>query len=572
MTEKLEETNTTNEILPEKGLSTGFRFDEVNRVYRISGLKIKESGADFYKMFPLNKKPVEIDVKKDENEFVRYKWDDITQNYIGEKGVLYLRHSRDGYPVKYEIRILKEQNLKIGGESLIKVEDRDHDQKLAEILIEDIENVDKPYKDEPFNFDEETGKYVIEGVAIAESGAEFFEMFKDDKPYEIKVWENGKPVGEEASSDQFIFTWDNAQKMYKSKGKPLFFRHSRDGNPIKYEIEVVTREKDVPFRLNTQTNRYELTGVRIPQRAIDFFNMFKGEKPFKIRIWKDGVPYKKDERGKSMDIEWEEITSNYYADDEKVVLFGSQTKKPVKYEIEIVDTKGDFYPGWDKFLTPSPVNEVRDLFSRIVYLKRQRIRSQRAKANIAEHIPINQHSFVKSYIEKSKEKLFLSNNQYILFVDKNFSKQRLYIVYFDAKAKFEGREEFIVLGSDAISTGDKSREIYRTDEKDDHYSDTPSGFFKLLRKFPYKYARKDKYGNDRNMFFFGKQIAERKGKVYSRISFAMHPTKPEYDRELGYARSHGCVRQSSEMYNFLNENNFFGTQAALLIVADSSKS
>ncbi|WP_294963536.1 L,D-transpeptidase [Sulfurimonas sp.] len=186
----------------------------------------------------------------------------------------------------------------------------------------------------------------------------------------------------------------------------------------------------------------------------------------------------------------------------------------------------------------------------------------------------NKFRIYNSYWKRAKKELFkkskhLTSSQFLTLVD--LSKQVILVVLWDNEAK-----NFYPVGYDFVSTGNINRE---KDVKrgEDHYFKTPAGFFNIKSgwrsdgkvysdNFTKPYGKKDSY-----VFYFGEQKGIRyntfdKNKtkikdpkkwqlISDKLKLAMHAhisTAP-----LGTPQSHGCVRISSELNAYLDNNLVF---------------
>ncbi len=161
----------------------------------------------------------------------------------------------------------------------------------------------------------------------------------------------------------------------------------------------------------------------------------------------------------------------------------------------------------------------------------------------------------------------LDKSQFISLID--LSKQLFILVVWD-----NIQSDFKLIGSDVVSTGDMLREK-NISLGDDHYFDSPIGFFKVKSgwrssgkilddNITLPYGKKDRF-----VFYFGKQNSVRyntfdqNGKkmmakddwklITDSFEFAMHAHKSIY--QLGKKASHGCIRMSDDLNLFI-DNNF----------------
>ena len=180
----------------------------------------------------------------------------------------------------------------------------------------------------------------------------------------------------------------------------------------------------------------------------------------------------------------------------------------------------------------------------------------------------------KSYWKRAKVHLFkkrefLSSSQFLTLVD--LSKQVLILVLWDNEA-----QDFHPVGFDFISTGNIKREKEVTNGEN-HYFKTPAGFFSIKSgwrsegemyedNITMPYGKKDNY-----VFYFGEQKSIRyntfdanntkitdskKWKIITgKLKFAMHAHISSLP--LGLPHSHGCIRMSSDLNIYLDNNLVF---------------
>lgn len=162
-----------------------------------------------------------------------------------------------------------------------------------------------------------------------------------------------------------------------------------------------------------------------------------------------------------------------------------------------------------------------------------------------------------------------TSSQFITLVD--LSKQVLILVLWDNEKK-----NFHHIGFDFVSTGDMSRESEVTNG-DSHYLKTPIGLFDIKSGWrsdgkplddnvTLPYGKKDTF-----VFYFGEQDSIRYntfdsdgGKITDpskwqlitdKLQFAIHAH--ESATSLGEPNSHGCIRMSTELNLFLDNNSVF---------------
>ncbi|WP_373001933.1 L,D-transpeptidase [Sulfurimonas sp.] len=187
----------------------------------------------------------------------------------------------------------------------------------------------------------------------------------------------------------------------------------------------------------------------------------------------------------------------------------------------------------------------------------------------AKKFRVYNYYWKKAKIQLSKKRKYLSSSQFLTLVD--LSKQVLIVVLWDNEAK-----DFYPIGFDFISSGNIKREKEVTNG-DDHYFKTPAGFFNIKSGWrsdgeTYKdnitmpYGKKDSF-----VFYFGEQKSIRYNSfdanntkikdpkkwrlITDKLKFAMHAhisTAP-----LGTPQSHGCIRMSSDMNLYLDNNLVF---------------
>ncbi|WP_373035477.1 L,D-transpeptidase family protein [Sulfurimonas sp.] len=179
-----------------------------------------------------------------------------------------------------------------------------------------------------------------------------------------------------------------------------------------------------------------------------------------------------------------------------------------------------------------------------------------------------------NYWKRAKKHLFkkskyLASSQFLTLVD--LSKQVLIVVLWDNEVK-----DFYPVGFDFISTGNIEREKEVTNGED-HYFKTPAGFFSIKSgwrsegemyrdNITMPYGKKDNY-----VFYFGEQKSIRyntfdknntkitdpkKWKIINgKLKFAMHAHIS--GNSLGHPQSHGCIRMSSDLNVYLDNNLVF---------------
>lgn len=153
---------------------------------------------------------------------------------------------------------------------------------------------------------------------------------------------------------------------------------------------------------------------------------------------------------------------------------------------------------------------------------------------------------------------------YFVYID--LINQSATTLFYFAKTKV-----LFPIGSDLISSGNKNREVeVKTGE--DHFFNTPAGVFEVIGGWRSDGKIQDDsvkaYGDkDRFVFYLGKQSGvrynsfDRNGtkldsiKEYKLIrddlQLAMHAHNSKYN--FGYPMSHGCLRTSNELNEFLDE-------------------
>ncbi len=166
------------------------------------------------------------------------------------------------------------------------------------------------------------------------------------------------------------------------------------------------------------------------------------------------------------------------------------------------------------------------------------------------------------HLNEIQNKLFSS--QFLTLID--LSNQVLILILWDHQNKI-----FYPIGYDFISSGNIEKEI-QVINGDDHYLKTPSGIFSIQSGWRSKGEVLDDnitmpYGNkDRFVFYFGKQESVRyntidengtkiedKSKwklIKGELEFAIHAHRSSVS--LGEPHSHGCIRMSNELNEFLD--------------------
>ena len=164
---------------------------------------------------------------------------------------------------------------------------------------------------------------------------------------------------------------------------------------------------------------------------------------------------------------------------------------------------------------------------------------------------------------------YFSSSQFITFVD--LSKQVLIIVLWDNEQK-----TFYHIGFDFISSGDMNREADVTNG-DSHFFKTPIGLFgiksgwrsdgkPLEDNVTLPYGKKDTF-----VFYFGEQESIRYNTfdangnkitdpnkwqlIADKLQFAIHAHKSA--TSFGEPHSHGCIRMSTALNLFLDNNSVF---------------
>ncbi|PIV13336.1 hypothetical protein COY65_00765 [Candidatus Jorgensenbacteria bacterium CG_4_10_14_0_8_um_filter_39_13] len=173
------------------------------------------------------------------------------------------------------------------------------------------------------------------------------------------------------------------------------------------------------------------------------------------------------------------------------------------------------------------------------------------KTGIDSMIDVNYRSHMfQDAIQRLKE-VKATEDQYFVYVDRNFKKQFIFVCFFDSKNK-----KAIEIGRDRVSTG-------KPDKGKDYFL-TPIGIFKnSLDNFSYRaLGIKNSRGwrglgrKGSRVWDFGWQRTEKiiKGKKQEfLIRLLMHATDPNFgEPRLGNVDSKGCVRISAKLNNFLD--------------------
>ncbi|MEF2175878.1 MAG: L,D-transpeptidase [Candidatus Absconditabacteria bacterium] len=197
---------------------------------------------------------------------------------------------------------------------------------------------------------------------------------------------------------------------------------------------------------------------------------------------------------------------------------------------------------------------------------------QELNGNYYNEIQSQDYSAVSNFINNILlfNNLELLNSQYLVFVDTN--KQLIYIIYYSKE-----NNTFQILGKDLVTTGD-----YKLGNK---YFNTPhliidrSIFVKNDWKaegtgrmgFGPKGSR-IRYLGDHIINKSGTKFANQPGGGYFKLSLALHTSNKNGDKKLGSRVSHGCVRVSKFMLQFLDKTGMLdGKAGKYLIIGDYTK-
>lgn len=196
--------------------------------------------------------------------------------------------------------------------------------------------------------------------------------------------------------------------------------------------------------------------------------------------------------------------------------------------------------------------------------------------NIQNFLEERETKFIldNTYWEKALVHLYevrdrLFSSQFLTLID--LSNQVLILILWDQQDK-----TFHPIGFDFISSGNMEKEI-QVINGDDHYLKTPSGVFSIESGWRSKGQTLEDnitmpYGNKgRFVFYFGKQDSVRyntldengskiedKSKwklIKDKLEFAIHAHQSSVS--LGKPHSHGCIRMSNELNEFLDNNLVF---------------
>ncbi len=187
----------------------------------------------------------------------------------------------------------------------------------------------------------------------------------------------------------------------------------------------------------------------------------------------------------------------------------------------------------------------------------------------AEKFTINKKYWKRAQKYLRTQSKHFSHSQFIALVD--LSKQVFILLVFNEKT-----ENFYPIGFDFISSGNINKEISVT-HGEDHFLKTPQGLFPIQSGWRSDGKTLDDnitlpYGEkERFVFYFGTQTSiryntfDKNGKkiknpkewkiIRDKLQFAMHAHKST--TSLGEPHSHGCIRMTSELNLFLDNNLVF---------------
>jgi len=230
------------------------------------------------------------------------------------------------------------------------------------------------------------------------------------------------------------------------------------------------------------------------------------------------------------------------------------------------------------------INEIRkDFFYSVV--SKQLLQSKDTKELEKRKLKRKRQSLLwEEDIKRYKRLIFSKINKNKIKNDEYFSvvnlKKQIYTILLYVKKE----DKLYLIGSDLISSGNKNKEV-EVKYGDDHYFDTPTGLYEVKKGWRSKGKYKDinktvqSFGKkDRFIFYIGKMTKQRYNSfnhgvkiknqknynlINDTLNFAMHSYNTKNKNfKFGKKESHGCVRMSDELNQFLDKNlvlhkNFF---------------